>query len=43
MIDDIVRGGQSILLLGKPGIGKTTKLRGGRPAFVAPTRSENGS
>jgi stage III sporulation protein SpoIIIAA len=27
IIDDIVRKGQSILLLGKPGIGKTTKLR----------------
>jgi stage III sporulation protein SpoIIIAA len=27
MIDDIVRSGQSILLLGKPGVGKTTKLR----------------
>jgi stage III sporulation protein SpoIIIAA len=27
MIDDIVRSGQSILLLGRPGIGKTTKLR----------------
>ncbi len=27
IIDDIVRSGQSILLLGKPGIGKTTKLR----------------
>jgi stage III sporulation protein SpoIIIAA len=27
VIDDIVRSGQSILLLGKPGVGKTTKLR----------------
>ena len=27
IIDDIVRSGQSILLLGRPGIGKTTKLR----------------
>lgn len=27
IIDDIIRSGQSILLLGKPGIGKTTKLR----------------
>lgn len=27
MIDGIVRSGQSILLLGRPGIGKTTKLR----------------
>jgi stage III sporulation protein SpoIIIAA len=27
IIDDIVRSGQSILLLGKPGTGKTTKLR----------------
>lgn len=27
MIDDIVRSGQSILLLGRPGVGKTTKLR----------------
>lgn len=27
VIDDIVRSGQSILLLGRPGIGKTTKLR----------------
>ncbi|HVL38885.1 MAG TPA: R3H domain-containing nucleic acid-binding protein [Fimbriimonadaceae bacterium] len=27
MIDDIVRSGNSILLLGKPGVGKTTKLR----------------
>lgn len=27
IIDDIVRGGKSILLLGKPGVGKTTKLR----------------
>jgi stage III sporulation protein SpoIIIAA len=27
VIDDIVRGGQSILLLGRPGVGKTTKLR----------------
>lgn len=27
IIDDIVRSGKSILLLGKPGIGKTTKLR----------------
>ena len=27
MIDDIVREGKSILLLGKPGVGKTTKLR----------------
>lgn len=27
MIDDIVRSGDSILLLGKPGVGKTTKLR----------------
>ena len=27
MIDDIVRSGQSILILGKPGVGKTTKLR----------------
>ncbi|MCX7800672.1 MAG: AAA family ATPase [Fimbriimonadales bacterium] len=27
IMDDIVRSGQSILLLGKPGIGKTTKLR----------------
>lgn len=27
IIDDIVRSGESILLLGKPGIGKTTKLR----------------
>lgn len=27
IIDDIVRGGHSILLLGKPGVGKTTKLR----------------
>lgn len=27
IIDDIVRGGKSILILGRPGIGKTTKLR----------------
>lgn len=27
IIDDIIRSGKSILLLGKPGIGKTTKLR----------------
>src|SRR5688572_9863624 len=27
IIDDIVRSGESILLLGKPGVGKTTKLR----------------
>jgi stage III sporulation protein SpoIIIAA len=27
VIDDIVRSGQSILLLGRPGVGKTTKLR----------------
>src|SRR4029078_2786120 len=27
IIDDIVRSGKSILLLGKPGVGKTTKLR----------------
>jgi stage III sporulation protein SpoIIIAA len=27
IIDDIVRAGKSILLLGKPGVGKTTKLR----------------
>lgn len=27
MIDDIVRSGKSILLLGRPGVGKTTKLR----------------
>lgn len=27
IIDDIVRSGKSVLLLGKPGIGKTTKLR----------------
>lgn len=27
IIDDIVRSGNSILLLGRPGIGKTTKLR----------------
>ncbi|MFQ3588008.1 MAG: R3H domain-containing nucleic acid-binding protein [Fimbriimonadaceae bacterium] len=27
IIDDIVRSGQSILLLGRPGTGKTTKLR----------------
>ncbi len=27
LIDDIVRSGKSILMLGKPGIGKTTKLR----------------
>lgn len=27
IIDDIVRSGKSILILGKPGIGKTTKLR----------------
>ena len=27
LIDDIVRSGKSLLLLGKPGIGKTTKLR----------------
>ena len=27
MIDDIVREGKSILLLGRPGVGKTTKLR----------------
>ncbi|MCC7434390.1 MAG: AAA family ATPase [Methanoregulaceae archaeon] len=27
IIDDIVRAGQSILLLGRPGVGKTTKLR----------------
>lgn len=27
IIDDIVRSGQSILMLGKPGVGKTTKLR----------------
>lgn len=27
IIDDIVRSGKSVLLLGKPGVGKTTKLR----------------
>ena len=27
IIDDVVRSGHSILLLGKPGVGKTTKLR----------------
>lgn len=27
IIDDLVRSGQSILILGRPGIGKTTKLR----------------
>lgn len=27
IIDDIVRSGRSILILGKPGVGKTTKLR----------------
>jgi stage III sporulation protein SpoIIIAA len=27
MLDDIIRSGQSVLLLGKPGVGKTTKLR----------------
>ncbi|MCU0316988.1 MAG: AAA family ATPase, partial [Fimbriimonadaceae bacterium] len=27
IIDDIVRGGKSILILGRPGVGKTTKLR----------------
>lgn len=27
IIDDVVRSGKSILLLGKPGVGKTTKLR----------------
>jgi stage III sporulation protein SpoIIIAA len=27
VIDDIVRSGKSILILGKPGVGKTTKLR----------------
>lgn len=27
IIDDIVRSGQSILMLGRPGVGKTTKLR----------------
>lgn len=27
IIDDVVRSGYSILLLGKPGVGKTTKLR----------------
>ncbi|MFN7171446.1 MAG: R3H domain-containing nucleic acid-binding protein [Fimbriimonadaceae bacterium] len=27
MIDDIVRSGKSLLLLGRPGVGKTTKLR----------------
>ena len=27
IIDDLVRSGQSILILGKPGVGKTTKLR----------------
>jgi stage III sporulation protein SpoIIIAA len=27
MIEDVVRGGKSILLLGRPGTGKTTKLR----------------
>ena len=27
MIDDIVRSGKSILILGRPGVGKTTKLR----------------
>lgn len=27
IIDDIVRSGQSILILGRPGVGKTTKLR----------------
>jgi stage III sporulation protein SpoIIIAA len=27
IIDDVVRSGKSILLLGRPGIGKTTKLR----------------
>jgi stage III sporulation protein SpoIIIAA len=27
IIDDMVRSGQSILLLGRPGVGKTTKLR----------------
>ena len=27
ILDDIVRSGKSILLLGRPGVGKTTKLR----------------
>jgi stage III sporulation protein SpoIIIAA len=27
IIDDLVRSGQSILILGRPGVGKTTKLR----------------
>lgn len=27
IIDDLVRSGQSILMLGRPGVGKTTKLR----------------
>lgn len=51
IIDDIVRSGKSILLLGKPGIGKTTKLRevarvladeAGRRVVIVDTSNEIG-
>lgn len=49
LIDAIVRSGQSILLLGKPGVGKTTKLReiarvladeGGKRVVIVDTSNE---
>jgi stage III sporulation protein SpoIIIAA len=51
IIDDIVRSGKSILILGKPGIGKTTKLRevarvladeAGRRVVIVDTSNEIG-
>jgi len=51
MIESIVRSGQSILLLGRPGIGKTTKLReiarvladdGGMRVVIVDTSNEIG-
>ncbi|MEX2242457.1 MAG: R3H domain-containing nucleic acid-binding protein [Fimbriimonadaceae bacterium] len=51
IIDDIVRSGKSILILGRPGIGKTTKLRevarvladeAGRRVVIVDTSNEIG-